>query len=69
MQTPSPRPGLGLEFEPLQAEAMRLAFVRADETVTGGERIYLAQLAYRLGLDAATVARLEARAAAHIDKE
>ena len=38
-----------------------LAFtiVRADETVSGAERIYLAQLAHQLGLDAATAARLE----------
>ena len=33
--------------------------VRADESVTGAERIYLAQLAHQLGLDAATTARLE----------
>ena len=40
-----------------------LAFtiVRADEHVSGAERIYLAQLAHQLGLDAATVAQLEAR--------
>jgi uncharacterized membrane protein YebE (DUF533 family) len=46
-----------------------LAFtiVRADETVTGGERVYLAQLAHHLGLDAATAARLEQQTAAAID--
>lgn len=46
-----------------------LAFtiVRADEQVTGGERIYLAQLAHRLGLDAATAARLEQETVAKID--
>lgn len=46
-----------------------LAFtiVRADEQVTGAERIYLAQLAHRLGLDAATAARLEQATAAKID--
>ena len=46
-----------------------LAFtiVRADETITGGERIYLAQLAHKLGLDAATAARLETSTAAAID--
>jgi uncharacterized membrane protein YebE (DUF533 family) len=48
-----------------------LAFtiVRADETVSGGERIYLAQLAHQLGLDAGTTARLEQDTAAKIDEE
>jgi len=46
-----------------------LAFtiVRADESVTGAERIYLAQLAHQLGLDSASVARLERDTAAAID--
>jgi len=46
-----------------------LAFtiVRADDTVSGAERIYLAQLAHALGLDAATAAALEAQTAAAID--
>lgn len=46
-----------------------LAFtiVRADEGVSGAERIYLAQLAHQLDLDAATVARIEAETAAKID--
>lgn len=46
-----------------------LAFtiVRADETVSGAERIYLAQLAHQLSLDAATVARLEQATATKID--
>lgn len=43
------------------------AVVRADEQVTGAERIYLAQLAHLLGLDAAKVAMLEATTAARID--
>jgi uncharacterized membrane protein YebE (DUF533 family) len=51
-----------------QLYSLAFAIVRADETVTGGERIYLAQLANQLGLDAAAVARLEAEAAAHIDR-
>lgn len=48
-----------------------LAFtiVRADETVSGAERIYLAQLAHQLGLDAATVAALESDTAAKIDAQ
>jgi len=42
----------------LKADLYRLAFsiVRADETVSGAERVYLAQLAARLGLDATTTA-------------
>jgi uncharacterized membrane protein YebE (DUF533 family) len=50
-----------------QLYSLAFAIVRADEAVTGGERIYLAQLAHQLGLDAAAVARLEAEAAARID--
>lgn len=47
-----------------------LAFtiVRADETVSGAERIYLAQLAHQLGLDAPTVATLEQNTATSIDQ-
>lgn len=46
-----------------------LAFtiVRADESISGAERIYLAQLAHQLSLDAATVARLEHETATKID--
>lgn len=50
-----------------QLYTLAFTIVRADETVTGGERIYLAQLANRLGLDAPTVARLESETAARID--
>ena len=48
-----------------------LAFtiVRADETVTGAERIYLAQLAHQLGLDPAAVSAIEAETTAKIDAE
>jgi len=41
--------------------------IRADENVTGAERVYLAQLAHQLGLNAATVAELEQSTAAKID--
>jgi uncharacterized membrane protein YebE (DUF533 family) len=41
--------------------------VRADEQVTGAERIYLAQLAHLLGLDPATVQTLENDTAQRID--
>jgi uncharacterized membrane protein YebE (DUF533 family) len=43
------------------------AIVRADETVSGAERIYLAQLAALLGLEPEQVQQLEADAAAGID--
>jgi uncharacterized membrane protein YebE (DUF533 family) len=59
----------GVSEEKQKAELYTLAFsiVRADESVSGAERIYLAQLAKHFGLDAATVARLESEAAAQID--
>ena len=46
-----------------------LAFgvLRADEQVTGAERIYLAQLAHLLNLDPATVQQLEKDAGERID--
>ena len=61
----------GVSEPQLKADLYTLAFtlVRADENVTGAERIYLAQLAHQLGLDAAAAARLENEAAAHIDAE
>ena len=59
----------GVTEETARHDLYTLAFaiVRADETVTGGERIYLAQLAYQLGIDATTAARLESTAGASID--
>ena len=59
----------GVSDPELQQQLYTLAFVivRADENVTGGERIYLAQLANRLGLDPESVTRLEGEAAARID--
>jgi uncharacterized membrane protein YebE (DUF533 family) len=50
-----------------QLYTLAFTIVRADEAVTGAERIYLAQLANRLSLDAAAVSRVEAEAAARID--
>jgi uncharacterized membrane protein YebE (DUF533 family) len=41
--------------------------LRADEQVTGAERIYLAQLGNLLGLDASTVAKLETDTGERID--
>jgi uncharacterized membrane protein YebE (DUF533 family) len=48
-----------------------LAFgiVRGDESVSGAERIFLAQLAHQLGLDPETVKNLEADAAKRIDSQ
>ena len=59
----------GISDEPARRDLYTLAFsiVRADESVSGAERIYLAQLAHQLGLDAATAAALETDAAARID--
>jgi len=60
----------GVDDPKLREDLYLLAFsiVRADETVTGGERIYLAQLAHRLELGEEAVARLEKEAAARIDE-
>lgn len=59
----------GVTDDPRKRDLYVLAFtlVRADETVSGAERIYLAQLAHQLGLDAATTARLEQETASKID--
>jgi uncharacterized membrane protein YebE (DUF533 family) len=61
----------GVTDPQLKKDLYVLAFtiVRADETVSGGERIYLAQLAHQLGLDVASVASLEAATAAGIDSQ
>ena len=50
-----------------QLYVLAFTVVRADESVSGAERIFLAQLAHALGLDPATTARLESEAAARID--
>jgi uncharacterized membrane protein YebE (DUF533 family) len=71
LETPRPLGELvaGVSDPQLKQQLYTLAFVivRADESVSGGERIYLAQLANRLGLDAEAVKRLEGEAAARID--
>lgn len=61
----------GVTDPQVQKELYVLAFtiVRADETVSGAERIYLAQLAHQLGLDAASVTSLEAETSANIDSQ
>ena len=50
-----------------QLYVLAFTVVRADEGVSGAERIFLAQLAHALGLDPATTARLETEAAHGID--
>ncbi len=59
----------GVSDEQARRDLYTLAFsiVRADESVSGAERIYLAQLAHQLGLDAPAAAALESTAAARID--
>jgi type IV secretory pathway VirB10-like protein len=68
---PVPLPQIvgGVTDPAMRADLYTLAFaiVRADEQVTGGERVYLAQLAHLLGLDPEATARLEQDAAARID--
>ena len=50
-----------------QLYVLAFAVVRADESVSGAERIFLAQLAHALGLDPAATTRLESEAASRID--
>ena len=59
----------GIQDEAQRRDLYTLAFsiVRADEQVSGAERIYLARLATLLGLDAAATAALEQKAASGID--
>jgi uncharacterized membrane protein YebE (DUF533 family) len=61
----------GVSDQQMKKDLYVLAFtiVRADESVSGAERIYLAQLAHQLGLDAPSVTSLEAETSAKIDSE
>jgi uncharacterized membrane protein YebE (DUF533 family) len=52
-----------------QMYGLAFGIVRADEGVSGAERIFLAQLAHRLALDPGAVARIETEAAAAIDAQ
>jgi uncharacterized membrane protein YebE (DUF533 family) len=61
--------GVGDPAQKAELYTMAFTLLRADENVSGAERIYLAQLAHLLGLDAAMAARFEVDAAAIIDKE
>ena len=53
--------------QPATLYVLAFTIIRADEQVTGADRIFLAQLAHLLGLDPATVTRLEEHAARRID--
>jgi uncharacterized membrane protein YebE (DUF533 family) len=59
----------GVTDPKMKADLYTLAFaiVRADEAVSGAERVYLAQLAAKLGLPPEATARLEADAVAQIE--
>jgi uncharacterized membrane protein YebE (DUF533 family) len=59
--------GVVADAERRDLYVLAVAVVRADETISGAERIYLAQLAHALGLDAATAAALEQQTATAID--
>ncbi|HEX7283444.1 MAG TPA: DUF533 domain-containing protein [Vicinamibacterales bacterium] len=61
----------GVTDAQLKKDLYVLAFtiVRADEALSGAERIYLAQLAHQLGLDAASVTLLEAETSTKIDQQ
>lgn len=61
----------GVTDPAMKNELYVLAFtiIRADESVSGAERIYLAQLAHQLGLDPAAVQSLENETATKIDSQ
>jgi uncharacterized membrane protein YebE (DUF533 family) len=62
LRAPTPLPALIAGAPPAQRDdlyTLAFAVARADETVSGGERIFLAQLAHLLGLDAAAATELE----------
>ena len=59
--------GVGAAAERRDLYVLAFTIVRADETVSGAERIYLAQLAHALGLDAATAATIEQQTGAAIE--
>jgi uncharacterized membrane protein YebE (DUF533 family) len=69
LRAPTPLPALIAGASSAQRDdlyTLAFAVARADETVSGGERIFLAQLAHLLGLDAAAVTELERVAAERI---
>ncbi len=72
LQNPRPLAEIisGVTDTQLKADMYTLGFalVRADEGISGAERIYLAQLANHLGLQPDSTSRLEEEAAARIDQ-
>jgi uncharacterized membrane protein YebE (DUF533 family) len=61
--------GVGDRAERATLYVLAFTILRADEQVTGAERIYLAQLAHLLDLDAALVQRLEQEAGERIEAQ
>lgn len=59
--------GVTSDAERRDLYVLAFTIVRADEEISGAERIYLAQLAHALGLDASGAAALERQTAAAID--
>ena len=59
--------GVAGDAERRDLYVLACTIVRADEAISGAERIYLAQLAHALGLDVATAAALEQQTATAID--
>lgn len=59
--------GVSTDSDRRDLYVLAFAIVRADETISGAERIYLAQLAHALGLAAPVAAALEAQTAVAID--
>lgn len=59
--------GVVSEAERRDLYVLAFTIVRADEEVSGAERIYLAQLAHALGLDVSSAAALERQTTAAID--
>lgn len=59
--------GVTSDVERRDLYVLAFTIVRADEEVSGAERIYLAQLAHALGLDAGAAAALERETASAID--
>lgn len=74
-EMPQPRPlaeivsGVSDAAQRATMYVLAYSMVRGDEQPTGAERIYLAQLAHLLGMDAATVQALEQKASSRIDAE
>jgi uncharacterized membrane protein YebE (DUF533 family) len=69
LRQPTPLPLLMAGTPAVQRDdlyTLAFAVARADEVVSGGERIFLAQLAHQLGLDPAATAQLERAAVERI---